>query len=429
MKYVAAVAILAVALISTGLQTAQAQSNADPAEVLCRRLFKKQDKDRDGAITKREAAGPVATLFDQIDRDSNGELTAEELTAAICARVGRTGEPQPRDSRAGHSGFTPPQAAHRSSQFVPDPWLGWGHDDAPEVSGATYLKSPEEIRAMADGPLSYPKGSGLRIVGTGHSWMAPGYATLPAIAAASGVKQQLRTHTSGGERGGLRMIWEKENGILTHQGRPSPKCMAAITTGQWDVMTWGCYTNDRPEYYRAWIDFCLKFNPDMEFYVFNAWPQYADGFIDGATEPRIEGYRARAEVIHETFRERIAELDKHYPGKVHVLPTCDAMMLAIELYFQGKLPGMEGLSRLHEHKSPAIWSDGGHLGTGMDRLEGYVFYATLYKQSPERIEGELPFHNDQLDKVFRKIAWQAVISNRLSGVTDRDGNGIGDEIQ
>ena len=330
------------------------------------------------------------------------------------------------------SGFRQPQASHRTSRPVPRPWLGYGSDDSPAIRGATYLKSPEEIRAMtgsSKGPLSYPKGSGLRIVGTGHSWMVPGYRTLPQIAKAARLEQYLRTHCSGGETGGIRMMWENENGILSYPGKPTPTCMAAITTGEWDAMVWGCYTNDRPEYYLAWIDFCMKYNPKMEFYVFNAWPQYADGFGDGDRQPRVENYRARAEKMDETFTKLIADIDKRYADKVHILPTCDAMMAAIELYFKGKLPGMKGLNRKVDGKSPSIWSDGGHLGAGMDRLEGYVFYATLYKTSPELIEAVLPLHNDKLDKIFRKIAWQAVVNNPLSDVTDKNGNGIGDMIE
>lgn len=327
------------------------------------------------------------------------------------------------------SGFKRPKAGHRTSRPVPTPWLGYGNDDSPAVRGATYLKTPEKIRAMVSGDLSYPKSTGLRIVGTGHSWMAPGYRTLPKIAKAAGLKQHLRTHYSGGETGGLRMMWERENGILSYHGKAKPTCMSAITTGKWDVMVWGCYTNDRPEYYFAWIDFCRKFNPKMEFYVFNAWPQWADGFEDGDREPKIENYRARAEKMKKTFAKLIADIDKRYPNKVHVLPTCDAMMAALELYFKGKLPGVRGLNRRADGKSPSIWSDGGHLGVGMDRLEGYVFYATLYQKSPELIEAKLPFHNDQLDKIFRKIAWQAVTGNKLSDVTDKNKNGIGDAIE
>lgn len=259
--------------------------------------------------------------------------------------------------------------------------------------------------------------------------MWPGYRTLPGIAEAAGLEQQLRVNGRGGELGAARMMWELENGILSSHGKPMPVCMSAITTGEWDVMVWGCYTNDRPEYYFAWIDFCMKYNPKMEFYVFNAWPQYADGFDESDRQPRVENYRARAEKIDETFTKLIADIDRRYPDKVHILPTCDAMMAALELYFEGKLPGVKGLNRKVDGKSPSIWSDGGHLGVGMDRLEGYVFYATLYKTSPELIEADLPLHNDELDKIFRKIAWQAVVGNPLSDVTDKNGNGIGDEIE
>jgi hypothetical protein len=333
--------------------------------------------------------------------------------------------------------FKQPQAKHRTSMPVPNPWLGYGHDNSTEILGAMYLKTPEQIRTIflqqsknnQTAPLSFPKSSGLRIVATGHSWMRPGFGTLPTISQMAGLKQQLRINSRGGERGAARMMWELENGILSSHGKPQPVCMAAITTGQWDAMMWGSYTNDRPEYYLAWIDYCVKYNPKMEFYVFNAWPQYADGFGEQDREPQIKNYRARAQKIDTEITKRIAVLDKHYPDKVHVLPTCEAMIGALELYFKGTLPGIKGLNRKIDGATPAIWRDGGHLGAGMEWLEGYVFYATLYKKSPDLIPTKPPFNNDALDKVFRKIAWQAVINNPLSDVTDKNGNGIGDEIE
>jgi len=167
----------------------------------------------------------------------------------------------------------------------------------------------------------------------------------------------------------------------------------------------------------------------MEFCVFSAWPQWADGFGPGDRALRIENYRARAAKMKKTFIKLIADIDKRYPDKVRILPTCDAMMAALELYFQGKLHGVKALNRRDEGKSPAIWSDGGHLGVGMERLEGCVFYATLYKRSPELIKAKLKFHNDDLDKIFRRIAWQAVVGNPLSDVRDNNKNGIGDSVE
>lgn len=83
-----------------------------------------------------------------------------------------------------------------------------------------------------------------------------------------------------------------------------------------------------------------------------------------------------------------------------------------------------------------MWRDMiGHLGPGFERLEGYVFYATLYGRSPELIEGDIRFGGSpnypsrELDRVFRRIAWQAVVNNPLSGVTDKDKDGIGDDRQ
>jgi hypothetical protein len=37
--------------------------------------------------------------------------------------------------------------------------------------------------------------------------------------------------------------------------------------------------------------------------------------------------------------------------------------------------------------------------------------------------------DDELDKVFRRVAWQVVTHHPLSGVTDKDGDGIGDEVK
>ena len=103
---------------------------------------------------------------------------------------------------------------------------------------------------------------------------------------------------------------------------------------------------------------------------------------------------------------------------------------------RGELPGVEGLFKVIGGKQFSIWNDQrGHLGPGFDRLEGYVFYATLYGKSPELISAPIKFNknpsflSDALDKIFREIAWKAVVEHPLSGVTDKNKNGIGDHLE
>ena len=130
----------------------------------------------------------------------------------------------------------------------------------------------------------------------------------------------------------------------------------------------------------------------------------------------------------------IKALNDDYPGKVFVLPTSEAMVLAVESYHRGDLPGIDGLHKVVGKQERSLWIDArGHLGPGFNRLEGYVFYATVYGRSPELIEGDVPFGgpadfpSHELDREFRRIAWQAALNNPLSGVVDANKNKISDD--
>ena len=102
------------------------------------------------------------------------------------------------------------------------------------------------------------------------------------------------------------------------------------------------------------------------------------------------------------------------------------MVGMLKLYYARDLPGIEGISEHLCGKKNSIWRDGGHLSKIMEWWEGYVYYATLYKKSPEGIKAEFEItrYNRELDQRMRKCAWNAVINNPLSGVTDKNGNGI-----
>jgi len=318
--------------------------------------------------------------------------------------------------------------------------IGWTKGRFP--NHAACYRTPKEIADLYAATLagkepavvSYPKPTdgSLRIVGTGHSFMAPGYGTLPGIAAAAGFREQrLLVHGGGGVTGSARYKWEEENGIFSFDRKPKPKLLASIANGQWDAMMWGPYFFDRPAYYTCWIDFCLKYNPQMKFYLVDTWPS-----IGGLSKMPANEDEFTAEIVTQmcslpqaTYTKMVRTLNAKYPGKVFLVPICDAMLLAARQYKEGKLPGVEGLHKLVGKKDRSLWVDGiGHLGPGFNLLEGYVFFATLYRRSPELIsstisrgaEGEYP--GRELERVFRTIAWQAVVHNPLSGVTESPGD-------
>jgi hypothetical protein len=255
------------------------------------------------------------------------------------------------------------------------------------------------------------------------------------ICEAAGMKQPLYTHTGGGITGSTRYKWEQENGIFQFDGDPTPKLLASIANAQWDAMMWGPYFNDRPAYYACWIDFCLKYNPQMKFYLSDAWPQLDQLKEIPTSEDELtaETFIRMGQEKQATYEELIGTLNDKYPGKVFIMPTCEAMVLAVQYYHRGELPGVEGIHTYVGEKERSLWRDRlGHLGPGLGNLEGYVFYATLYGRSPELIDGDIPFGGSpdypsrELDRVFRKIAWQAVLNNPLSGVTDQDKDGVDD---
>jgi hypothetical protein len=265
--------------------------------------------------------------------------------------------------------------------------------------------------------------------------MAPGYKTLPIICEAAGFKQPLYTHTGGGITGSTRYKWEQENGIFQFEGKPVPKLLASIANAEWDAMMWGPYFNDRPEYYACWIDFCLKYNPQMKFYLSDAWPQLYQ--LDKVPESEAffteEVFEKIGKERTAGYSEQVRKLRESHAAQVFIMPTSDAMVLAAKHYLRGELPGIEGINKIIGKKERSLWRDQlGHLGPGFERLEGYVFYATLYGRSPELLEGDAPFRDDgdfpsrELDRLFRKIAWEAVSHHPLSGVKDENGDGVRD---
>lgn len=372
--------------------------------------------------------------FPDADTNQDGQLTWQE---AIAYRNKMGNAPKGADTGDRNRGRGVP------TTFEVD--RGWELEQFPKDAvcymPASQIKETYAKAAAGKGPavVSHPKPTdgALRVVGVGHSFMMPGYKTMPLIAKGAGMEQPLYTHVGGGMTGSARYKWEQENGIFGFKGKPYPKLLSSIANADWEAMMFGPYFQDQPKYYSCWIDFCLKYNPDMKFYLSDAWPQLSQL----KENPKSEAFFTD-EVLDQLAEDRremhalvIDPLRKAYPEKVFILPTSDSMVLAAKHFIRGELPGIEGLHRMIGKKERSLWRDQlGHLGPGFERLEGYVFYATLYGKSPELIEDNIPFGgkagfpSDALDKVFRKIAWQAVTEHPYSGVTDRNGDGISDAV-
>lgn len=364
--------------------------------------------------------------FPAADTDKDGTLTVKEA-AAFRKKLTSVGQSRRKGA---------------TKTFQANP--GWDLDRFPDH--AVSYKTPAEIKDIyarqvkgnKQAVMSYdkPTDGALRIVATGHSFMAPGFQTLPLITRAAGLKAPpLNTHTGGGMTGSARYKWEQENGIYQFDKKPVPKLLASISNAKWDAMMWGPYYNDRPKYYSCWIDFCLKYNPDMKFYLADAWPQL-EQFDPEPTSESALTYAAIAKLGAEknkTTAGSINTLNKQYPGRLFVMPTSNAMVLAVREYHAGNLPGVDGIHKSLGRKERSLWRDHlGHLGPGLEDLEGYVFYATMYGKSPELIEGDIrrrkpnSYPTAEMDKVFRRIAWEAVVNHPLSGVVDKDGDGLND---
>ena len=378
--------------------------------------------------------------FPEADANGDGKLTAEEFQAARQ----QAQEAEQRNARQA-------AAARAIPKFDP----GWEADAFPPHSVS--LKTPEEIMAIykrgepgrtyaeSRDALSFPEPADgvLRIVGTGHSFTAPGYRTLPAITRAAGFEQPLSLHNGGGRTGSVSFKWEQENGIFEFDGKPLPKLLAAISNAKWEAMIWGPYTADRPKFYTSWIDFCEQYNPGMKYFLIDSWPtlHQVQMVFKRKGNPESESFFTDEvfdqlnDVANDVFTELVTAV-RETTDKVYILPTNAAMTEAAKRFNRGELPGVEGLYKVIGGKEHSIWADQrGHLGPGFDRLEGYVFYATIYGKSPELISEPIKFSNnpsflsDELDKIFREIAWKAVVGHPFSGVTDKNGNGIGDHLE
>ena len=209
-----------------------------------------------------------------------------------------------------------------------------------------------------------PTDGSLRIIGTGHSFKKPGYAMLEQLSQKMQSQQTLYTHTQGGERGGVRYKWEQENGIFRFDKRPEPKLLCSLANGEWDVMTWGPYHGDRPKHYTCWMDFALKYQPEMKFYLMDAWPQRLNfkpalKSDDDVTHGAIGNTSKELDL---GFQALLTPLREKYGDRVFVIPTNAALTRLVQHHLQNPIAEVKGIFQPLNGNANSIWRDQrGHL--------------------------------------------------------------------
>ncbi|MGB0580924.1 MAG: EF-hand domain-containing protein [Limisphaerales bacterium] len=304
----------------------------------------------------------------------------------------------------------------------------------PKVYSTIFKPSADELKQAFEGnkgkgALKSPKGNGLRILITGHSWVAPANKTLPAIAAAAGLDgHRQRAHISGGATGAANAIWLKEFGKFEKQPA-KPIIIPALATGEWDVLAWGSYYADETVYFSQWMDVALHHNPGMTFFIQDGWPRYTPALHQAKKEESLKKIEAEMNRMEkEYFTPAHVALNKSHRGKIQFIPAGRAVVELIRRYHAGALPGFDCVSE-NMGGTRGIYRDGGHLSrtSGAEHLLGYVYYASLYRRSPALINSKAPKNiPDEIDKQLREIAWQAAVESPLNGIRDKDRNGKAD---
>ncbi len=304
-----------------------------------------------------------------------------------------------------------------------------------EQNPTLFVPSEAEMNAaIASGKaLTFPKSDAgsLRVAMTGHSWVAPGIATLPPLAEAAGYAGHRQvTHTGGGGTGAANAIWLKEFGKWQDGVVAKPTLIPAIATGEWDVMTWGPYMADKPAYYTQWIDFCQQHNAETIFFLQDAWPRFDTDYKTMEPAAIVEAIAGEQEMMQaDMFAPLYQAFEKDYPGKVHIIPVSAALVDLMQQFAAGKIEHLTCIDEAKRDDEVGFYRDGGHLSrtSGIEHLVGYGYFSMLYRRSPATVEGYAPEKvPSAFDQQMRAAIWKAVVDSPFAGIDDANADGLAD---
>ncbi len=281
-------------------------------------------------------------------------------------------------------------------------------------------QSAETNRPKQPDPARLEKsGNGLWVASTGHSLVAPALGPFEAAARLAGFDGHLQVRQiSGGATGAPRAHWEKPE--------EQQFVKRALATGKCDVLTMGShYEGSEVEDFARWIDLAIEHNPDIVIFVQDAWP-YLTELLDvkagktADTDATFAKYQAKTAEINQWIGETVDRLNEKYPGKVHVIPIGNAMLELVRRQLAGELPGVDaiyvpGKKDENPNEGPVgLYRDAIHPTPPVAILEGYLYYACLYKKKPTELSKGL-YKDPELDRILREVAWKTVTEHPRSG--------------
>ncbi|MCS5627005.1 MAG: hypothetical protein NZ935_05450 [Planctomycetes bacterium] len=283
-------------------------------------------------------------------------------------------------------------------------------------------------------------GKGIKMLFIGHSLVAPVESHFrKRVAPGAGLEgYESRMQYSGGKTGAPLRHWNYTGG--------KQKTRPALMTGKWDCLAMGMYYYwSEVEDISRWIDFALKYNPAMKFYLQDGWPA-ADGGgsnyggssreakalreaageiwkdVDkddrGRKVLRFEAFEKAITALDKGMDVKLKALDKKYPGKVFSIRSSHAMLeLRRLLEKKKKIPLVNRvLASSKRDRSGALYADQLHSGPAVIQLEGYLYLAAVHKRDPRKLPAIGKGEEARLDRLLRELAVKITVENPWSGV-------------
>ena len=267
--------------------------------------------------------------------------------------------------------------------------------------------------------------AGQRVFVTAHSFHIFVADRLAPLAKAAGI--------TGHELVGKQMIGGSR--VRQHWDLPDRKnpAKAALIAGDVDVLTMSPNWLLPDDGITLFTDLGLEHNPhlrvlvQMSWMAFDHWEPIGNPALwdpskkinhNGERDARsLDGLREANASVKAVFEKQVAALNAKYGHDViHVVPVGDAVLRLRERVVAGKVPGVKRQSELFSDPL-------GHGRVPIMALTTYCNFACIYGRSPVGLDDgdrELDRIDQKLRSVLQDIAWDAVTSHPMSGVT-KDG--------